>query len=181
MAGATSTTRLEAVGRDAFPFRSADELFDADEQAGPFAEVARLHHWQAPAFALAAATAADQAAASGCPHGATATSRRRRSPRCAYFDNSVTRTASSAWPRVAWCSPGKAGTLQEIFQDAAQNYCATGKERFNPMVFLDVDGYWTSGLRSGPCSSGCSTTLRANLHWVTTAHDAVAALLAGRS
>ena len=87
------------------------------------------------------------------------------------------RTASSAWPRVAWCSPGKAGTLQEIFQDAAQNYCATGKERFNPMVFLDVDGYWTSGLQVRTVLERLlDDAQEPNLHWVTTAHDAVAAL-----
>jgi predicted Rossmann-fold nucleotide-binding protein len=36
---------------------------------------------------------------------------------------------------------GKAGTIQEIFQDAAQNYYKTFK-RFSPMVFLGSD-YWT--------------------------------------
>ncbi len=39
-------------------------------------------------------------------------------------------------------APGKAGTLQEIFQDAAQNYYESFG-RFSPMAFLDVDGYWT--------------------------------------
>jgi len=32
---------------------------------------------------------------------------------------------------------GRAGTLQEVFQDAAQNYYASGDQPFAPMVFLD--------------------------------------------
>lgn len=40
-------------------------------------------------------------------------------------------------------APGKAGTLQEVFQDAAQNYYRTFNAAFSPMVFLDVDGHWT--------------------------------------
>jgi predicted Rossmann-fold nucleotide-binding protein len=39
-------------------------------------------------------------------------------------------------------APGKAGTLQEIFQDAAQNYYESFG-RFSPMAFLDVAGYWS--------------------------------------
>jgi predicted Rossmann-fold nucleotide-binding protein len=40
-------------------------------------------------------------------------------------------------------APGKAGTLQEIFQDAAQNYYESFG-RFSPMAFLDIDGYWST-------------------------------------
>jgi predicted Rossmann-fold nucleotide-binding protein len=39
-------------------------------------------------------------------------------------------------------APGKAGTLQEVFQDAAQNYYQSFG-RFSPMAFLDIDGYWS--------------------------------------
>jgi predicted Rossmann-fold nucleotide-binding protein len=38
---------------------------------------------------------------------------------------------------------GKAGTIQEIFQDATQNYYRSVKGRFSPMVFLGID-YWTN-------------------------------------
>lgn len=38
---------------------------------------------------------------------------------------------------------GKAGTIQEIFQDAAQNYYRSVRGRFSPMVFLGID-YWTN-------------------------------------
>ena len=50
------------------------------------------------------------------------------------------------------------------------------------MVFLDVDGYWTSGLQVRTVLERLlDDAQEPNLHWVTTAHDAVAALLAGRS
>jgi predicted Rossmann-fold nucleotide-binding protein len=40
---------------------------------------------------------------------------------------------------------GSAGTLHEVFQDAEQNFYATGAEFFSPMVFLDSE-YWTKTL-----------------------------------
>jgi predicted Rossmann-fold nucleotide-binding protein len=46
-------------------------------------------------------------------------------------------------------APGKAGTLQEIFQDAAQNFYHSEASRFSPMVFLDVT-YWTETLPVKP-------------------------------
>jgi predicted Rossmann-fold nucleotide-binding protein len=44
---------------------------------------------------------------------------------------------------------GSAGTLQEVFQDAAQNFYAAGTDYFSPMVFLDRD-YWTQAMPVGP-------------------------------
>jgi predicted Rossmann-fold nucleotide-binding protein len=41
-------------------------------------------------------------------------------------------------------APGRAGTLQEVFQDAAQNYYPDEGKFFNPMVFFDADGFWTN-------------------------------------
>jgi predicted Rossmann-fold nucleotide-binding protein len=46
-------------------------------------------------------------------------------------------------------SPGSAGTLQEVFQDAQQNFYAQHPDFFSPMVFLDRD-YWTRVLPVGP-------------------------------
>lgn len=46
-------------------------------------------------------------------------------------------------------SPGRAGTLQEVFQDAAQNYYASGAEPFAPMVFWDKK-FWTEDMPVGP-------------------------------
>ena len=40
---------------------------------------------------------------------------------------------------------GSAGTLHEVFQDAEQNFYATGGALFSPMVFLDRE-YWTKTL-----------------------------------
>ena len=42
-------------------------------------------------------------------------------------------------------APGRAGTLQEIFQDSAQNYYHSVGDRFSPMVFLDST-YWRTTL-----------------------------------
>lgn len=39
--------------------------------------------------------------------------------------------------------PGRAGTLQEIFQHACQNYYRSTDQRFSPMAFLDLDRCWT--------------------------------------
>ncbi|HEX7834518.1 MAG TPA: Rossmann fold nucleotide-binding protein [Pseudolysinimonas sp.] len=44
---------------------------------------------------------------------------------------------------------GSAGTLQEVFQDAQQNFYAKGTDYFSPMVFLGRD-YWTQALPVGP-------------------------------
>lgn len=44
---------------------------------------------------------------------------------------------------------GSAGTLQEVFQDAQQNFYAQHPDYFSPMVFLDRD-YWTRELPVGP-------------------------------
>jgi len=38
-------------------------------------------------------------------------------------------------------APGRAGTLQEVFQDAAQNYYATKDQPFAPMIFFDTK-FW---------------------------------------
>lgn len=44
---------------------------------------------------------------------------------------------------------GSAGTLQEVFQDAQQNFYARDPDYFSPMVFLDRD-YWSRVLPVGP-------------------------------
>ena len=37
---------------------------------------------------------------------------------------------------------GNAGTVQEVFQDVAQNYYRPARESATPMVFFNTDGYW---------------------------------------
>jgi hypothetical protein len=44
---------------------------------------------------------------------------------------------------------GSAGTLQEVFQDAQQNYYAQHPDYFSPMVFLGRE-YWTRAMPVGP-------------------------------
>ena len=44
---------------------------------------------------------------------------------------------------------GSAGTLQEVFQDAQQNFYARHPDYFSPMVFLGRD-YWTQAMPVGP-------------------------------
>lgn len=61
-----------------------------------------------------------------------------------YFHNALREDGLLAIARAGIVfAPGKAGTLQEVFQDAAQNYYETFGPA-SPMAFLDVDGYWSS-------------------------------------
>jgi hypothetical protein len=46
-------------------------------------------------------------------------------------------------------SPGKAGTLQEVFQDACQNFYHSFGDCFSPMVFFGV-AYWRDTLPVRP-------------------------------
>lgn len=47
-------------------------------------------------------------------------------------------------------APGRAGTLQEVFQEAAQNSYRMFHDRFSPMAFLDTDRCWTERFPVGP-------------------------------
>jgi predicted Rossmann-fold nucleotide-binding protein len=61
-----------------------------------------------------------------------------------YFQNSLREDGL-----VSFCTggvvytPGGAGTLQEVFQDAAKNYYRSVDDRFSPMIFLGSQ-YWSS-------------------------------------
>lgn len=59
-----------------------------------------------------------------------------------YFQNSIREDGllALAADGIVY-TEGKAGTLQEIFQDAAQNYYHTEHNRFSPMVFFGTR-YW---------------------------------------
>src|SRR5690606_40234258 len=95
-----------------------------------------------------------------------------------YYDNSIREDGllTVATSGVIF-APGRAGTLQEIFQDAAQNYYARGEERFNPMVFLDVDEYWTVEFNVRTVLERLlNDDQERNLHWVDTVEEAVAAI-----
>jgi predicted Rossmann-fold nucleotide-binding protein len=59
-----------------------------------------------------------------------------------YFQNSLREDGLLAIAKDGiLCMAGKAGTVQEIFQDATQNYYKTFR-RFSPMVLFGVE-YWT--------------------------------------
>ena len=70
-----------------------------------------------------------------------------------YFQNSLREDGL-----VTFCTggvvytPGNAGTVQEIFQDAAQNHYRSVGNRFSPMVFLGSQ-HWTSTLSVIPLLS----------------------------
>ena len=60
-----------------------------------------------------------------------------------YFQNSIREDGLVAIARQGiFCTEGKAGTIQEIFQDSAQNYYQLSG-RFSPMILFGVD-YWTT-------------------------------------
>jgi predicted Rossmann-fold nucleotide-binding protein len=60
-----------------------------------------------------------------------------------YFQNSIREEGllALATNGVIYAE-GRAGTLQEVFQDAAQNYYRTFDDKFSPMVFLG-ETFWT--------------------------------------
>jgi predicted Rossmann-fold nucleotide-binding protein len=105
-----------------------------------------LHQWQVPAFEVLAAIPPDQRNQSLSiptwfyghePPTPFATHIAK------YFHNAIREDGLLAIAHYGIIyAPGKAGTLQEVFQDAAQNYYESFG-RFSPMAFLDVDGYWT--------------------------------------
>ncbi len=60
-----------------------------------------------------------------------------------YFQNSIREDGLLAIARQGIvCIEGKAGTIQEIFQDSTQNYYQTNAP-FSPMILFGVD-YWTT-------------------------------------
>lgn len=107
----------------------------------------RLHEWQVPAFAVAASVPDEQAGASLAvptwfyghePPTPLATHLAK------YFSNAQREDGLLAIAGDGTVfAPGKAGTLQEVFQDAAQNYYRVFHDRFSPMAFLDVGGCWS--------------------------------------
>jgi len=168
-------------GRLRFPFHNADVLFDAAGAVVP-EEVERLHRWQAPAFELAVRTAGEAGPSIGIPtwlYGHEPPTP-LATQHAKYFENSIREDGllGVATAGVVF-APGKAGTLQEIFQDAAQNYYTTFGDRFSPMVFLDIDEYWTVeyNVRS-VLERLFDDSQELNMAWVTTAEEAVDVLVA---
>ncbi len=118
----------------------------ADDGTVDLELVERLHAWQRPAFELA------QSGPPGAESLAIPTWHYGHEPPtplashlAKYFQNSVREAGLLA--RAKWgivFTEGRAGTIQEIFQDAAQNYYRSF-DWFSPMVLLGVK-YWTEKL-----------------------------------
>ena len=156
LAGADRAARDEAVARLAtvpsFPegtsaLVSGDGVVDTEV-------LAVLHEWQRPAFELLdEIPVADRGESLAVPtwfYGhepptpfATWIAK--------YFSNSLREDGllAVAIDGVVF-APGRAGTMQEVFQEAAQNYYRVFHDRFSPMVFLDHGGCWTSTFPVGP-------------------------------
>ena len=138
-------TELAVVPRfpDTTGLVGADGVVDVDV-------LAALHQWQRPAFALLdevdLAGRGDSLAIPTWFYGhepptpfATCIAK--------YFSNPLREDGllSIAVDGVVY-APGRAGTVQEIFQDATQNVYRVVDGRFSPMAFLDTGACWTATL-----------------------------------
>jgi predicted Rossmann-fold nucleotide-binding protein len=114
--------------------------------------VEALHHWQAPAFTLLADLAGGTALSESLSVPTWFYGHEPPTPFAThiakYVGNAVREDGLLAIAKhgVVY-APGGAGTLQEVFQDAAQNAYRT-QRWFSPMCFLDlpfqgVDRWWT--------------------------------------
>ncbi len=132
----------EATRRFPFPHGSdlvVDGAFDPDA-------LRALHAWFAPAIELAGESEREAGASIGIPtwlyghEPATPFA----TEHAKYFENSIREDGLLTLAIYgAIYAPGSAGTVQEIFQDANQNFYVPPNEGMSPMVFLDLDEYWT--------------------------------------
>jgi predicted Rossmann-fold nucleotide-binding protein len=151
--------------------------------------LAALHTWQVPAFAVADRwpDGPDQPGPAGEGVGVP-TWLYGHEPPCPlatvhakYFENSIREDGLLAIAKAGVVfAEGSAGTLQEVFQDAAQNHYASVDGTRSPMVFLDLDKFWTVQRPVETLLRGLlDDDAERLLHFVTTADDAVAAIEAG--
>jgi predicted Rossmann-fold nucleotide-binding protein len=149
---ATLDAALDELSRDeatrAFPLHRESDLIGRD---GTFVAegVRALHAWQVPAFRMAAQDPAMAGAVGGIGiptwlygHEPPTFFAARHAK---YYANSVREDGLLAVATFGVIyAPGSAGTLQEIYQDAAQNHYRSAAGVFSPMVFLDTDQIWTA-------------------------------------
>jgi hypothetical protein len=108
--------------------------------------LAKLHRWQKPAVDAASSISPTAPVSIGIPtwvygHEPPTPLVRLHAK---YFENSIREDGLLAVALYGVLyAPGKAGTLQEVFQDAAQNYYPTAGG-FSPTVFLDIDQSWST-------------------------------------
>jgi len=133
-------------GARRFPHYKPAEFIDASGRFDP-ALLAALHRWQAPAFRVAAEWSD---AAAGPSIGIPTWLYGHEPPtplatlHAKYFENSIREDGLLAIAKSGVIfAEGSAGTLQEVFQDAAQNYYSSVDQTQSPMVFLDIDEFWS--------------------------------------
>ena len=150
--GAHGSTALEEaldrLAADAnnrrFPLANMDELVTD----GRFNDDAlrKLHRWMAPAMELARESATHAGTSIGIPtwlygHEPCTPFAAQHAK---YFENSIREDGLLALATYGVVyAPGSAGTIQEIFEDANQNYYAPRNEGKSPMIFLDIEGWWS--------------------------------------
>ena len=138
----------QALSRALAELEEAPGVPDTAAMVGEEGEVdpqaaARAHAWFRPAYQLAESLDApgESLAVPTWHYGHEPTT--PFATRIAkYFQNSIREAGLTALAKHGIIfTAGKAGTIQEIFQDSNQNYYRTF-EHFSPMVFLGVE-YWT--------------------------------------
>ena len=175
--------RAVLAAQPAFPPYRQSELLGPDGGFDP-GLLAALHAWQAPAFEVAARR---PVASSGVSFGVPTWLYGHEPPtplataHAKYFDNSIREDGLLAVAKAGVIyAEGSAGTLQEVFQDAAQNHYRSVDDTSSPMVFLDIDEFWTVRRPVRLLLEGLfDEEAEALLHFVTTPEAAVAAIESG--
>ena len=163
-----------------FPHYTQNELLPPD---GTFDEqtLTRVHAWQVPAFEVAGRwSEGGEIRSIGVPtwlYGQEPPTP-LASAHAKYFENSIREDGLLAIAEAGVVyAEGSAGTLQEVFQDAAQNYYSSVGGTRSPMVFLDIDEFWSVRRPVRLLLEGLfDDETEKLLHFVVTADDAVAAI-----
>ena len=130
-------------GLRSFPLGPNDLVVDGEFVVDA---LAALHRWQLPAIQLAVETDDVARETIGIPtwiYGHEPPTP-LATHHAKYFQNSIREDGllAEAVYGIVYL-PGTAGTLQELFQDAAQNHYRLVRDTFSPMVFFDLGGYWS--------------------------------------
>lgn len=173
----------------AFPSFRSEDLVE-DDGTWDDAILRALHAWQAPAFAVAERWPELEPETGTLRSIGVPTWLYGHEPptplapaHAKYFENSIREDGLLAIAKAGVIfAEGSAGTLQEVFQDAAQNYYGSVDGVRSPVVFLDLDEFWTVCRPVRLLLEGLFDDKgEALLHFVVTADDAVAAIHSGGS
>lgn len=118
--------------------------------------LAALHKWSAPAHELMAKTTnPGESLAVPTWHYGHEPVTPLASHAAKYFQNSVREDVLLLLAAQGIIfAEGRAGTVQEVFQDAAQNYYPAPGAGFSPMIFFDHAEFWTKTLPVKPLLEG---------------------------